>query len=106
MENNLYSLCKKFNTDKLELGYVELYESYFKPLREKKLNILEIGVFRGGSLNTWSDYYFNSNVLGIDIDQNCKVYEKGEKIKVEIGSQFDEKFLKHIVNQYGLLTLL
>ena len=47
MENNLYSLCKKFNTDKLELGYVELYESYFKPLREKKLNILEIGVFRG-----------------------------------------------------------
>ena len=45
MENNLYSLCKKFNTDKLELGYVELYESYFKPLREKKLNILEIGVF-------------------------------------------------------------
>ena len=60
MENNLYSLCKKFNTDKLELGYVELYESYFKPLREKKLNILEIGVFRGASIKVWSEYFINS----------------------------------------------
>ena len=42
MENNLYSLFKKFNTDKLGMGYAEIYESYFKSLREKKLNILEI----------------------------------------------------------------
>ena len=39
VENNLYSLCKKFNTDKLEHDYVELYESYFKLLREEKLNL-------------------------------------------------------------------
>ena len=57
MENNLYSLCKKFNTDKLELGYVELYESYFKPLREKKLNILEIGVLKVHQLK------FGRNIL-------------------------------------------
>ena len=35
MENNLYSLFKKFNTDKLGMDYAELYGSYFKSLREK-----------------------------------------------------------------------
>ena len=44
MENNLYSLFKKFstdnfkkfNTDKLEIVYAEIYEFYFKSLRDKK----------------------------------------------------------------------
>ena len=44
MENNLYSLFKKFstdnfkkfNTDKLGMDYAELYGSYFKSLKEKK----------------------------------------------------------------------
>ena len=106
--NSLDEIAKFYKTDKSSdfHDYCKKYEKYLPFNRSDNLNILEIGVFRGGSLNTWSDYYFNSNILGIDIDQNCKVFEKGEKIKVEIGSQFDEKFLNYIVNQYGPFDLI
>ena len=108
MENNLYSLCKKFNTDKLELGYVELYESYFKPLREKKLNILEIGVFRGASIKVWSEYFINSTIVGIDINKvDEKVFNTNKKnIEIHQGSQSDKDFLDKIISKYKKFDII
>ena len=89
MENNLYSLFKKFNTDKVGMGYAEIYESYFKSLREKKLNILEIGVSRGASIKVWSEYFINSTIVGIDIDKvDEKIFNINKKnIEIHQGSQ-------------------
>jgi hypothetical protein len=39
-------------------------------------------------------------IIGIDIDPNCKTLEE-EQIKIEIGSQSDEKFLRKILTAYG-----
>ena len=66
-ENNLKSLSQLYKTDKLEHGYIEIYESYFRSLKDKKLKILEIGIADGKSLLTWSDYFKNSVIVGIDI---------------------------------------
>ena len=63
------------------------------------LNILEIGILDGKSLLTWKDYYYRSNILGIDINPDCKKYEE-ERISVEIGSQADGEFLSRIWQQY------
>ncbi len=41
---NLVEISNKVKTTKKGLGYFEIYEKYFKKLRLKKLNILEIGV--------------------------------------------------------------
>ena len=67
IENNLRLISELYKTDKLEHGYIEIYDSYFKDLRNKELKVLEIGVADGKSLLTWSDYFKNSTIIGIDI---------------------------------------
>jgi 23S rRNA U2552 (ribose-2'-O)-methylase RlmE/FtsJ len=108
MENNLYSLCKQFKTDKLEIGHVEYYESYFKPLRYEKLNILEIGVFRGNSIKVWSEYFANSTIIGIDIEKiDVSIFNSNKKnIEIHQGSQNDKEFLDKIISKYTKFDII
>ena len=57
---SLKEIGKKYPTNKNDYGFLDIYEKYFEPLREKKLNILEIGVDKGDSLRLWKEYFFNS----------------------------------------------
>lgn len=94
-------------TDKSSIchNYCNKYEKYFPFKRYEKLNILEIGVLDGQSLRVWKEYFFNSNILGIDITKECKQYEE-ERIRVEIGSQTDGEFLKKIIQEYGPFDII
>jgi hypothetical protein len=100
--STLDNLAKVYGTDKSsdKHNYCVKYEKYLPFNRYDKLNILEIGVLDGKSLLTWKDYYYRSNILGIDINPDCKKYEE-ERIFIEIGSQDDDKFLNKISNEYG-----
>lgn len=80
--------------------YFEIYERYLEKYKDTPVNVLEIGVQGGGSLQMWKKYFGpTSKILGIDIDSTSK-YEE-EQITVEIGSQSDIEFLKKIVLEYG-----
>ena len=100
--STLDNLAKVYGTDKSsdKHNYCVKYEKYLPFNRYDKLNILEIGVLDGKSLLTWKDYYYRSNILGIDINPDCKKYEE-DRIFIEIGSQDDDKFLNKISNEYG-----
>ena len=54
---DLKNISSIYKTDKLEHGYIEIYESYFSEIKDKELKILEIGIADGKSLLTWSDYF-------------------------------------------------
>ena len=43
------------------------YDQVFYNLKDKKLNILEIGIKNGSSLVLWNEYFKNSIIYGIDI---------------------------------------
>jgi len=94
MKNFLDELAIKYNTDKSSKNhnYTKTYDKYLSPIREQKLNILEIGVLNGASLKMWGEYFPNSQIYGLDISPDCKKHEK-DNIKVIIGSQDDEEFL-------------
>jgi hypothetical protein len=98
----LDEIAIKHGTDKSSKihNYCVKYEKYFNFDREKELKILEIGVLNGASVKSWSEFYPNSLIVGIDINNDCKIYES-EKIKIEIGSQIDEKFLMSVIEKYG-----
>ena len=72
--------------------YFDIYDKHFNKFKSKNPVILEIGVQNGGSLDMWN-YYFDNNckIYGVDIDQNCKKFEK-DNIVIHIGDQGDEKF--------------
>lgn len=57
-----------YDTDKSTVhSYMPTYEEIFSSLRDKPINLLEIGVFRGGSLEMWKDFFHEeSNISGID----------------------------------------
>ena len=100
--STLNNLAKSLGTDKSSEihNYCDKYEKYLPFNRYDELNILEIGVLDGKSLLTWKEFYYRSNILGIDINPDCKKYEE-ERIKVEIGSQADNVFLLDIMRDYG-----
>lgn len=48
-------------------SYFDVYEELLSPYKDKKGSILEIGVYRGGSLLLWSDYFKNFEICGLDV---------------------------------------
>lgn len=65
--NNLHELCKKYNVDKLQHGYIDFYEPIFKKYIQSEIVFVEIGVLRGQSAFTWQDYFSNAHIFVIDI---------------------------------------
>jgi hypothetical protein len=90
-------LCR---TDKVDINhtfqgktYLDIYEGYFKSLRNNKISVLEIGVKGGSSLRTWKAYFTQARIFGLDIDPECKKLEE-PRISIATGSQDDGEFLK------------
>jgi len=57
--------CDKGTVHNYIQGY---YEQAFTPLRDLPLQILELGVWQGGSLELWNAYYTQAQIWGIDVN--------------------------------------
>lgn len=81
MKKNLNNIHKNYNTDKgIHHNYIPVYENMFCTNQSDTLNILEIGIFNGGSLKMWNDYFVNSKIYGIDNFSHGIYKNKTEKI--------------------------
>jgi hypothetical protein len=73
----LSNLIDNNRTDKDTLhSYLDTYETLFSPKRESSKNILEIGIFNGGSIKLWKDYFVDANIYGLDIMHIDNVWKK------------------------------
>ena len=88
------------------MHYFDIYERHFERFRCKSPVILEVGVFGGGSLAMWKEYFGpGARIVGLDIDPSCKVHE-AEGIEVFIGSQDDPHVLDAIVAKYPSIDIV
>jgi hypothetical protein len=72
--------------------YFEIYHRHLQKFVGREVNLLEIGVYSGGSLEMWRSYFGAScRVYGVDIEPACKAYETGD-IRIFIGDQSDRLF--------------
>lgn len=69
-------------------GYLDIYERYLDPRRNKIRKVLELGVKDGASLKMWRDYFPQAQIFGIDIDPETK-RDYGERVEVITASQDD-----------------
>jgi SAM-dependent methyltransferase len=77
-------------------SYIENYYNYrFDKIRLNKLNILEIGVSTGLSLEMWCQYFPNSNIIGVELD-NINYRPSNDRIKLIIGDGTDSKTFQNI----------
>ena len=75
------------------MHYFDIYDMHFSRFRNTSVNIVEIGVFQGGSLRMWKDYFGDKcKIYGIDINPDCLVFSE-DQIEIIIGSQDDDIFL-------------
>lgn len=75
-------------------GYFPVYERYLAPYRDQPITFLEIGVYKGGSLQMWRDYFPLGNILGVDHNPDYKFSET--RINVHVGDQADTDFLRSL----------
>lgn len=86
--------------------YMSVYERYFEKYRNKPINILEIGIFKGGSLQLWKEYFGEQvQIFGLDIEPECKAFEE-ERINIFIGDQGDRAFMQKLADQLPPLDIL
>lgn len=72
--------------------YFDIYHRHFSKYCDQKVNILEIGIYSGGSLEMWRSYFGSQcHIYGVDIEEACKVYNN-EYTSVVIGDQADPLF--------------
>jgi len=104
---NLNDLALKYKADKSSKrhNYMKIYEQYFSKLQLNKNKILEIGVAKGASLKVWQEYFYNSEIYGIDINKTCLKY-KTNRIHTFVGSQNDSEFLHKIGQTYGPFNII
>lgn len=76
------------------LHYFEIYQAHLKKFIGQQVTLVEIGVYSGGSMPMWRQYFGNNcQVHGVDIQKECKIYENAHT-KIHIGDQADRSFWK------------
>jgi len=55
-----------YEIDKIRLGYLDVYDAITAPWIDKEIKLLEVGVYQGGSLKLWRDYFPRGTIVGVD----------------------------------------
>ena len=72
--------------------YFSIYHHHFAKFIGRPVRILESGIYSGGSLGMWQNYFGpHCLVYGVDIEDACRVYET-PSMKIFIGDQGDRNF--------------
>lgn len=86
--------------------YFNVYDHLFLRFKNKKIIFVEIGVFSGGSLEMWRNFFGkNARIIGIDINPIAKKWEKNG-FEIFIGNQSDPVFWKNFINKVGNIDIL
>jgi SAM-dependent methyltransferase len=86
--------------------YFEIYHRHFAPFRGRSPVVLEIGVFHGGSLQMWRDYFgAGAQIVGIDVDPRCRQIEE-DGVSILIGDQADRRFLAEVRQRHPHIDIV
>lgn len=76
--------------------YFEIYHRHFKKFIGRKPNVMEIGIYSGGSLAMWQSYFGpECRIYGVDIQPECLAYQS-DSVTVLIGDQGDRRFWNRV----------
>jgi ubiquinone/menaquinone biosynthesis C-methylase UbiE len=86
--------------------YFEIYERHLSRFCNKQVNVVEIGVGKGGSLQMWKHYFGSeARIFGVDINPECIAYEE-ERVEILIGDQEDRTFLRSLGQRIPVIDVL
>ena len=109
---NLTELAKYYKTDKWGgHNYTPRYQTHFEHLRDKPINLLEIGIggykrdgAGGASLRMWKAFFPKAQIVGIDIEDKSFVDE--DRIRSYQGDQTDPELLHRVNDECGPFDII
>jgi hypothetical protein len=95
MAKNLLDAAK-YDTDKVEHShYLRNYEAWFQSLVDQDVRLLELGIYKGGSLLLWRDYFTKGLIVGLDLNP-VDIPDDSGRIRLYQGQQQDTGLLDRI----------
>jgi cephalosporin hydroxylase len=95
---SLEQLVDNSKTDKNTLhSYLGLYQKLLISKKETAQNVLEVGIFNGGSIKLWHDFFPNATIYGLDIIPIKNLWsEIKNKQRIKLGryDAYDNDFFK------------
>lgn len=86
--------------------YFEIYHRHLAKFVGTQVTLAEIGIFSGGSLGMWHDYFgAGCQVVGVDVQEACRAYED-ERTRILVGDQGDRRFWRSFREQVPSLDVL
>ena len=84
---SLEEIVDNSRTDKNTVhSYLPLYQKLLISKKETAKNVLEVGIYAGGSIKLWSDFFTNAIVYGLDIINIQNIWE---------GIKYNDKIILH-----------
>lgn len=103
MKVNLHDLSS--GTDKSWAHqYIHVYQALFEPIRSKAKNVLEIGIWDGGSLRMWRDYFDKAQVHGIDISDRVNGMADEPRITASFFDAYTEEAVASINTKFDVIV--
>ncbi len=100
----MLSLVDNTRTDKNTVhSYLPLYEKLLYEKKDSASHILEIGIWKGGSIKLWHDFFSNAIIYGIDINLQCGDYLLKDRIKVLYGDAYNDEFASKITEKFDMI---
>ena len=92
-------LANKYDTDKCNHPhYLRSYEEYLRPLQDREIKLLELGIYKGGSLQLWRDYFHKGTIVGLDLNP-VLIDDPSGRIHIYQGEQQDTALLDRIARE-------
>jgi hypothetical protein len=86
--------------------YFDIYHRHFQKFVGRPVVVVEIGIYSGGSLLMWRDYFGEqSRIVGVDIEPACRQYA-ADSIDVFIGDQQDRGFWRDFCRQVPRIDIV
>lgn len=99
-ENNPGRLMSKW------MHYFDIYHRHFERFRGRPCTIVEIGVYHGGSLQMWREYFGpQARIIGVDVNPRLTSLNQ-EGVEIIIGDQGDRAFLRELAKKVGKIDVL
>jgi hypothetical protein len=101
-KDRLDDLGVRFNTDKSSThhDFLDLYEERLTKFRNEPVILFEFGVYNGGSLQMWSEFFPRATIVGGDVSTE-PYRDLGPRICVRHGDASNPEFLARLLAEFG-----
>lgn len=98
---SLSELAQGLCTDKGTVhSYLEVYDALFAPRRESAARVLEVGVYEGGSIRLWHDYFPAAEVTGLDVSLDANKTDLAlPRVRLLTGDAYDHATLARLADR-------